>query len=405
MLRATGPPLFGFIRIEGESLPVQVFRFLASEHSGSQRKGRIRARSAEEAKVKLLTKYKHVSEVKKMSCPPATTGDQTRPAGRTFQCWKCSENLYEPNSGDLKTRGCLCPFCQAQNFLPTPQSKGQTMQKKEPEMSLFCIAIWFGLLWVAYRYFPAGWVTPWNFSGRLSFLLSCAIWTAGTFGSLGIMIAYLDQDAKPVFQLEPPIYIGTTFGGLVCIGLIAIQHYINCGSLPPLNTAVVEVLAASTNEKRAEPAEMLDNEQSLGLGMEKLRIEQEKLGTFITEMEHERTLVVSRLRQAGVSSNKDLEGNAEGQVYAQELLEIERTLRAMRDRARAQSLMLTKAESLLRKIGRQNRLKEVGLDSQAPEQFAQLRVEIDEMLRPDSIPSSNVLQLDQVLREALQDQS
>ena len=277
------------------------------------------------------------------------------------------------------------------------------MQKQEPEMSLACMVLWFALLWVGYRYFPAGWLAPWNTTARFSFLLSCGFWVVCILGSLMMICSYFGHGASPVFRLEPAVYIGITFSGLICIAFAAFLQWLNGGNLPSAFTTPGQLLATTVTEPPTDHAELLDNEQSLRRGMEKLSIEQDKQCSFITEIEHERALVVSKLRQAGVSSNSDLEGNAEGHVYAQELLEIECTLRTMQDRARAQSLVLTKAESLLRKIGRQNRLREVGLDSNAPQQFAQLRVEIDEMLRPDSTPSSNVLQLDQVLREALLD--
>ena len=97
------------------------------------------------------------------------------------------------------------------------------------------------------------------------------------------------------------------------------------------------------------------------VGIEKLRDRQEKLGTLIGELEGR------AIEHRGTDSGS-AKVDADLQVFAHELLEIDRSLKQLKGEAHALSLTIAKAESLLRKTDRQKRMRDAGIDSEDVEQ-------------------------------------
>ena len=168
--------------------------------------------------------------------------------------------------------------------------------------------------------------------------------------------------------------------GAVFVGLVAFLHFTNGETSigAPASTTV-------TKHSSGEPLESR---------IEKLRVRQEKLGSFIGELEGQRSTIVGRLRQT--KTDADL------QVFGNELLEIDRTLKRLKDEAHAFSLTIAKGESLLRKTDRQKRMRDAGIDSKDVNELSTLRVEIEERLKSGSVPRSagEAIEIDKVVREA-----
>jgi len=253
--------------------------------------------------------------------------------------------------------------------------------RTEPDVSLFGLAGWFLFLWVVSHVFPGTWKSPSSFDGWFSFVLSVASWFIGGLATVAIVMMYLTEERKPLFVMPLELCAVMAGWGLVFVGLVASFQFIsretNVGA--PASTAVAE-------HSMGDPLES---------GIEKLRDRQVKLGTFIVELEGERSTIVNRFRQT-----KD---QADLQVFGNELLEIDRSLKQLKDEAHAVALTITKGESLLRTIDRKKRMQEAGIDSSELNKLAVLRVEIEELLKFGSVPRSagEVIQLDRVVREAL----
>jgi hypothetical protein len=200
----------------------------------------------------------------------------------------------------------------------------------------------------------------------------------GGLATVGIFVLCVTAEKKTLLKMSLEFGSAVAGWGLVFVGLVATLHFISGEASvgAPASTAVAE-------RSTGDPLER---------GIEKLRDRQEKLGTFIVELDGERSTIVNRFRQT-----KD---QADLQVFGNELLEIDRSLKQLKDEAHAVALTITKGESLLRKTNRQRRLNEAGVDSK---ELAEFRVEIEERLRPsDELQSAGeVIQLDRVIQEAV----
>jgi len=242
-------------------------------------------------------------------------------------------------------------------------------------MSLVGLAGWFLFLWGVSHVFPEAWRAPWSFGGWFSFVLSVAAWFVGGLATFGFSMIYVTEERKPLFNKSPGFCSVMAGWGAVFVSLVAILHFVSAQSIgAPPSTKVAQ-------HSSVDPLET---------NIEKLRGRQVKLGTFIVELEAERSTVVSRLRQT--------EDQNDVQVFGHELLEIDRSLRQLKRDAETLALTITKGESLVRKTNRQKRLSEAGVDSKELPEF---RVEIEERLRPSGEPqsASEAIQIDKLVRE------
>jgi hypothetical protein len=238
--------------------------------------------------------------------------------------------------------------------------------ESEPDVPLVGVAGWFLFLWAVSQVFPAAWRAPWSFNGWFSPVLSLASWLVGGFATTGIVMMFVNQERKPLFMM-PLELLGVMAGwGLVFLAPVASLHFVSNPSLP-----------AHASAMAAEP---------LKSELEKLQGRQVKLGILISELEAERSAIVGRIRK----------GSAEA-IHTHELLEIDRSLKQLKNEAKDVALTIAKGESLLRKTERQRRLRDAGMDSN---DMAALRVEIEEKLcEPQS--AGEAIQVDRVIREAV----
>ena len=250
--------------------------------------------------------------------------------------------------------------------------------ESEPDMSLVGLAGWLLFLWGVLEVFPEAWRAPWSFNGWFSFVLSTAAWVVVGLPTVGILVLYITAEQKSLLKMSLEFGAAVAGWGIVFVGLVAFLHLIN-------RQMNVGAYASTTVAERSTGDPLESN-------IVKLRGRQVKLGTFIVELEGERSTIVNRFRQT-----KD---QADLQVFGNELLEIDRSLKQLKDEAHAVALTITKGESLLRKTNRQRRLNEAGVDSK---ELAEFRVEIEERLRPsDELQSAGeVIQLDRVIQEAV----
>jgi hypothetical protein len=171
---------------------------------------------------------------------------------------------------------------------------------------------------------------------------------------------FVNQERKPLFVMPLELFGVMAGWGLVFVVLIASLHFI---SAQPVSPSVVA-------------------EDPLKAQIEKLRERQQKLGVLISEIETERSAIVGRIRL----------GNAQA-IHAHELLEIDRSLKQLKEQADETALTITTGEVLLR----QRRLRDAAVDSN---ELAELSVEIEEKLsEPQSV--GEVIQLDRVIRDAV----
>ena len=236
----------------------------------------------------------------------------------------------------------------------------------EFDVPLIGVAGWFIFLWGVSHVFPSALRAPWSFQGWLSPVLSAVVWFIGGLATVAILMIFLTEKRKPLFVMQLEL-LGVMAGwGLVFVVLIAFLHFVSNPSL-----------AAHASAMAAEP---------LKSELEKLQGRQVKLGILISELEAERSAIVGRIR----------EGSAEA-IHAHELLEIDRSLKQLKNEAKDVALTIAKGESLLRKTERQRRLRDAGMDSN---DMAALRVEIEEKLcEPQS--AGEAIQVDRVIREAV----
>jgi hypothetical protein len=200
----------------------------------------------------------------------------------------------------------------------------------------------------------------------------------GGLATVTMVMIYVTEERKPLFNTQPGLCSVMAGWGFVFFGLVAFLHFIN-------GEASVRALASTT------VAEHSSGDPSEGR-IEKFRGRQKKLGTLIVELEAQRSTIMSRLRQS-----KD---HADLQVFGHEFLDIDRSLKRLKDDAGAVALTIAKGEALLREKDRQKWLRDAGLDSN---ELAELRVEIEEWLRSSGEPRSagEAIQVDRVIREAV----
>ena len=150
-----------------------------------------------------------------------------------------------------------------------------------------------------------------------------------------------------------------------------------------------------------------NDETSLQTNLDEWKSQYARLGNLAQEMEQEKTVIVRKLRAIGIFSGKDLGKNAEGRLYADELLEIVQTIREIENKTKSLSFAIAQGESLLRKIDRQRRLQYAGINSEQRNAFTRVRQGIEERLR-SSAPENGVgivLQIEDVLADELTTES
>jgi hypothetical protein len=263
----------------------------------------------------------------------------------------------------------------------------KTSAESDADVSLVGLAGWFLFLWGVSQVFPGAWRTPGSFDGWFSFVLSIASWFVGGLATVTHVMIYVTEERKPLFNTPPGLCSVMAGWGFVFVGLVASLHFVSG------EASVRAHLSTMTAEHSTG-----DMEPPLNSRVETLRLQHEKLGTFIAELEREREAIVSRLCQTG----REVKGDADPQIYAHELLDIDRSLKQLKDEAHSLSLTIAKAECLWRKTDRQKRMRETGIDSSALNELSALRVQIEERLRSSSLPRSagEAIQIDKVVREA-----
>ena len=146
-------------------------------------------------------------------------------------------------------------------------------------------------------------------------VLSVASWFVGGLATVTMVMIYVTEERKPLFNTPPGLCSVMAGWGLVFFGLVASLHFISG------EASVRAHLSTMTAEHSTGDMDPLE------IRIEKLRGRQEKLGTFIAELEGERETIVSRLRQTG----REVKGDAQP-VYAHELLDIDRSLKQLKER-------------------------------------------------------------------------
>jgi hypothetical protein len=254
--------------------------------------------------------------------------------------------------------------------------------ESDADVSLVGLAGWFLFLWGVSQVFPGAWRTPGSFDGWFSFVLSIASWFVGGLATVTMVMIYVTEERKPLFNTPPGLCSVMAGWGFVFVGLVASLHFVSG------ETSVRAHLSTMTAVHSTG-----DMEPPLNSRIGMLRNQHEKICALIAELEGERATIVTRVRETTHAKDDT------HPIYAHELLEIDRSLKRLKDEAHAVALTITKGESLLRKTALHERLRDAGVDSKDSDA---LRVEIDERLRSTGLPRSagEPIQLDQVIREA-----
>jgi hypothetical protein len=257
--------------------------------------------------------------------------------------------------------------------------------ESQPDVSLLGVGGWFLFLWGVSHVFPSAWRAPSSFDGWFSFVLSLASWVVGGLATIAIVMMFLTEERKPLVIMPLELCAVMAGWGLVFVGLVILHVVYRETSIG------VDHVSTMTAEHSAGPAE-----PSLNSRVETLRNQHERICALIVELEGERSTLVAKLRETS-----DMKGNA--QVFGNEILEIDRSLKQLKCEAEDVALTVAKGESLLRKTDRQKRLLETGVDLKELNELAALRVAIEERLRSSSLPRSagEAIQVDRVIREAV----
>jgi hypothetical protein len=204
--------------------------------------------------------------------------------------------------------------------------------------------------------------------------------------TFGFSMIYVTEERKPLVNTPPGFFSVMAGWGAVFVSLVAILHFVSG------ETSVAAALVEPARAKSTSPVV-----PPLNGRVEALRNKHEKICALIVELERGREATLSRLRQAKKDSKDDAPS-----ICAHELLDIDRSLRQLKDEGHSLSLTIGKAESLLRKTDRQKRMRDAGIDSKDLNELAVLRVEIEERLRSSSVPRSagEAIEIDKVVREA-----
>ena len=196
---------------------------------------------------------------------------------------------------------------------------------------------------------------------------------------------------------------------------VAVRHF---SDQHTANSAKAGITGDSTSNQQppiVEPAanppvekpNIQNDETSLQTNLDEWNSQQARLRELARDMQQEKSVIVRKLQAVGISSGNDLAGNAEGRLYADELMEIVQTIREIDQKTESLSFAIAQGESLLRKIDRQKRLQYAGITSEQREVFASVRLGIEERLRTNtrSDNAAEALQMNDVLDQELRTES
>lgn len=128
----------------------------------------------------------------------------------------------------------------------------------------------------------------------------------------------------------------------------------------------------------------------------------EALTAVMMDLTHERGETVRKLRAAGVTSARDLQGNALAQAYARNLQQVRQELEAVQGKLQLYRVVLEEGNAVLRRVERQLKLAQAGIEDEEIVELTTALRRIDERLKADDAPmAADPLRLEAVLEEEL----
>lgn len=107
----------------------------------------------------------------------------------------------------------------------------------------------------------------------------------------------------------------------------------------------------------------------------------QELGLALERFQRDKAGVIERLRAFGIRSASDLKEDATARLYAEELLEVERQIAALRSKGGVYETAIVQIESSLRRLERRRLLKNVGITEDELNELSQSVLELEERLR------------------------